>query len=220
MNVHRRHLTSEQKRQAIAAYLKADPTVSNLKVAKDLGVSDKTAAKVRDDLERRSEIPNVSERTDSTGRKQPARKRKPTPKPKATPKPEPIDEDTIAEQPITTEPPGGLTENSPGQTERVKRIVENGKAARDATEPAPDDSDTGPDLGKALSGIAADLDKLGDYVTALETDARLKVFDDHFDAISDVAKKLQRMLKALNAAPSLCGAYSPRQWPSPTLVSP
>ena len=50
-NVHRRHLTSEQKREAIAAYLKADPTVSDLKVAKELGVSDKTAAKVRDDLE-------------------------------------------------------------------------------------------------------------------------------------------------------------------------
>ncbi len=49
-NVHRRHLTSEQKRQALAAYLKADPTVSNRKVAKDLGVSDKTAAKVRSDL--------------------------------------------------------------------------------------------------------------------------------------------------------------------------
>ena len=110
------------------------------------------------------------------------------PKPEATPKPEPIDEDTIAEQPITTEPPGGLTENSPGQTDRVKQALENAKAARDATEPAPDDSDTGPDLGIALSGIAADLDKLAVYVTALDTDARLKVVDDHIDAINDVAK--------------------------------
>jgi hypothetical protein len=33
-NVHRRHLTSEQKRQAIAAYLKAEPTTSDRKVAK------------------------------------------------------------------------------------------------------------------------------------------------------------------------------------------
>ena len=155
-------------------------------------------------------------RTDSAGRKQPARKRKPTPKPEATPKPAPIDEDTIAEQPITTEPPGGLTENSPGQTERVKRIVKNNKAARDATEPAPDDSDTGPDLGIVLSGIAADLDKLADYIASLDTDARLKVIKEHNDAINDVAKKLQRMLKALNAAPSLNRAYSSRQWPSPS----
>ena len=123
MNVHRRHLTSEQKRQAIAAYLKADPTTSHRTVAKDLGVSDKTAGKWRADLEARAEIPYVSTRTDSAGRKQPATKRKPTPKPKATPNPEPIDEDTIAEQPITTEPPGGLTENSPGQTDRVRQAL-------------------------------------------------------------------------------------------------
>ena len=105
MNVHRRHLTSAQKRDAIAAFIKADPTTSDRTVAKDLGVSDKTAGKVRADLEARAEIPHVSTRTDSAGRKQPATKRKPTPKPKATPKPEPIHEDTIAEQPITTEPP-------------------------------------------------------------------------------------------------------------------
>ena len=37
-NVHRRHLTSEQKRQAIAAYIKADPTTSDRTVAKELGV--------------------------------------------------------------------------------------------------------------------------------------------------------------------------------------
>ena len=108
-NVHRRHLTSEQKRDAIAAYLKADPTVSNLKVAKDLGVSDKTAAKVRDDLERRSEIPNVSERTDSTGRKQPARKPKPKPEPKPT-------------------PPGGITEDTPGMTPAVEKALADAKA--------------------------------------------------------------------------------------------
>lgn len=109
MNVHRRHLTSEQKRAAIAAYIKADPTVSNLKVAKDLDVSDKTAAKVRDDLERRSEIPNVSERTDSTGRKQPARKPKPKPEPKPT-------------------PPGGITEDTPGMTPAVEKALADAKA--------------------------------------------------------------------------------------------
>ena len=72
--------------------------------------------------------PDPEDRHDS-----PTTERKPTSKPKTTAKPEPIDEYTIAEQPITTAPPGGLTENSPGQTERVKRILENVKAARDAT---------------------------------------------------------------------------------------
>ena len=122
------------------------------------------------------------------------------PRKKPEPKPEPIDEDTVAEQPITTEPPGGLTENSPGQTDRVTQALDTAKAARDATEPAPDDSDTGPDFGIVLSGIAADLDKLAVYVTALDTDARLKVVKEYIDAINDVTKKLQRMLKALKAA--------------------
>ena len=121
------------------------------------------------------------------------------PRKKPEPKPEPI-EDTIAEQPITTEPPGGLTENSPGQTDRVKQALDTAKAARDATEPAPDDSDTGPDFGIVLSGIAADLDKLAVYVTALDTDARLKVVKEHTDAINDVAKKMQQVLRALKAA--------------------
>ena len=67
MNVHRRHLTSAQKRDAIAAFIKADPTTSDRTVAKDLGVSNKTAGKVRADLEARAEIPHVSTRTDSAG---------------------------------------------------------------------------------------------------------------------------------------------------------
>jgi ParB-like chromosome segregation protein Spo0J len=83
-NVHRRHLNAEQKRAALAAYLKADPTVSDRTVAKDLGVDHKTAAKVRDELEGRGEIPHAEKRTDSKGRKQPAKKPTPTP-----PDPEP-----------------------------------------------------------------------------------------------------------------------------------
>ena len=48
VNVHRRHLTPEQKRDAIVRYIKADPKASDLKVAKTLKVvSDKTVAKVR-----------------------------------------------------------------------------------------------------------------------------------------------------------------------------
>jgi hypothetical protein len=73
-NVHRRHLTVEQKRDLIAKVLKAKPEQSNNTIAKQVKADDKTVAKVRTDLERRSEIPNVSTRTDSRGRKQPAKK--------------------------------------------------------------------------------------------------------------------------------------------------
>ncbi len=73
-NILRRHLTTEQKRDLIAAVLKAAPEKSDLAVAKITKTSDKTVTKVRTKLERRSEIPNVSTRTDTKGRKQPAKK--------------------------------------------------------------------------------------------------------------------------------------------------
>jgi hypothetical protein len=82
-NIHRRHLSAEQKRELIAKLLKAQPDKSNNAIAKQVKADDKTVATVRREMERRSEIPNVSTRTDSKGRKQPSSKtRKPEPKPK------------------------------------------------------------------------------------------------------------------------------------------
>jgi hypothetical protein len=46
-NVRRRHLTAEQKRDVIAAFIKAKPQASNRAVAKTLGVSHVTVADVR-----------------------------------------------------------------------------------------------------------------------------------------------------------------------------
>ncbi len=74
LNLHRRHLTQEQKRERIEDLLKATPERSNNATAKLAKVSDKTVTKVRKELEGRSEIPNVSKRTDTKGRAQPARK--------------------------------------------------------------------------------------------------------------------------------------------------
>ena len=49
VNFHRRHLTLEAKRNAIARYIKERPQVSNRKIAKTLKVSDHTVADVRKD---------------------------------------------------------------------------------------------------------------------------------------------------------------------------
>ena len=117
MNVHRRHLTSEQKRQAIAAFIKADPTTSDRTVAKELGVDNKTAAKVRATWRHVRKFLTSPTRTDSAGRKQPATKRKPTPKPEATAKPEP-----------KPTPPGGITEDTPGMTPAVEKALADAKA--------------------------------------------------------------------------------------------
>jgi len=79
LNINRRHLNSEQKRELLATSIKADPQASDREHAKRTGSSDKTAAKVRVELEDRSEIPNVETRTDTKGRKQPAKKAAPKP---------------------------------------------------------------------------------------------------------------------------------------------
>ncbi len=56
-NVHRRHLTPEQKREAIAAFIKADPKASDRKVGKALKVDGKTVASVREQAGRNAETP-------------------------------------------------------------------------------------------------------------------------------------------------------------------
>ena len=73
-NLHRRHLSVEQKRDLVANVLKAQPNKSNLAIARQVKVSDKTVAKVRRVLTRRSEIPNVGTITDAKGRRQPSAK--------------------------------------------------------------------------------------------------------------------------------------------------
>jgi len=58
----------------VKKFLEEFPETSNVQVGKIAGVSDKTVAKVRTEMESRSEIPNVSTRTDSLGRNQPSTK--------------------------------------------------------------------------------------------------------------------------------------------------
>jgi hypothetical protein len=76
LNVHRRHLTAEDKRKIIADLLKLKPESSDRAIAKTVNVDNKTVAKVRTEMERREEIPHVETRTDSKGRKQPSSKPK------------------------------------------------------------------------------------------------------------------------------------------------
>ena len=75
LNVHRRHLTAEQKRDLIAKLLKAKPEQSNRTIAEQTKTDHKTVATVRSEKESRGEIPHADKRTDSKGRKQPAKKR-------------------------------------------------------------------------------------------------------------------------------------------------
>jgi DNA-binding Lrp family transcriptional regulator len=73
-NVHRRHLTPEQKRDLIAKVLKAQPSKSNRQVAKAVGVSHPHVAAVRAELEKSGDVETVTTSIDTMGRKQPTRK--------------------------------------------------------------------------------------------------------------------------------------------------
>jgi hypothetical protein len=75
-NIHRRHLTSEQRRELIGKLLKEDPSKSDRAIAKIVKADKNTVAKVRKEKEGRGEIHHVAKRTDTKGRKQPARKQK------------------------------------------------------------------------------------------------------------------------------------------------
>src|SRR5262245_47422275 len=89
-NIHRRHLTGEQKHELIAKLIETDPTKSNRQIAKTVKVDHKTVASVRAEKEGRGESPHVETRTDSKGRKQPARK--------TTTKPPPVSAEVLQQR--------------------------------------------------------------------------------------------------------------------------
>jgi hypothetical protein len=73
-NIHRRHLTAEQRRDLIANVLKAKPELSDRAIAKQVKADGKTVAKVRAE-QANADVPHTTERTEASGRK--ARGRKP-----------------------------------------------------------------------------------------------------------------------------------------------
>ena len=80
-NVHRRHLTFEQKQAVMFAELKRDPTQSDRAIAGKVKASPTSVGKLRAKAEAAGDVSTVNTRTDSKGRAQPATK----PKPKAAP---------------------------------------------------------------------------------------------------------------------------------------
>jgi hypothetical protein len=73
-NIHRRHLSGEDKRDLIAKLLKEKPETPNRQIAKQIKADHKTVGSIRSEMEGRGEIPHVSARIDTKGRKQPAKK--------------------------------------------------------------------------------------------------------------------------------------------------
>jgi hypothetical protein len=76
LNVHRRHLTAEQKRDLIADLLKAQPEKSNRQIADQVKVDHKTVGAVRSEKEATGEIPQLGKTTGRDGKARPAKKPK------------------------------------------------------------------------------------------------------------------------------------------------
>lgn len=76
LNLHRRHLDAEAKRDVIAKLLKANPEQSNRTIAKQVKADDKTVAKVRREMQSTADIPQLEKTVGADGkaRKQPAKK--------------------------------------------------------------------------------------------------------------------------------------------------
>jgi ParB-like chromosome segregation protein Spo0J len=83
-NLHRRHLTAEQKRTLLAELIKIDPTKSNRQIAEEAKVDKNTVKSVRDGLEATGEIHQLEETTGKDGKQ---RKTKKTGKKKPGPRP-------------------------------------------------------------------------------------------------------------------------------------
>jgi hypothetical protein len=74
VNLHRRHLTAEQRREFVVARLKAHPEKSDRSIAKEAGVDKNTVTRNRQKLEHRGLVVQRTTRTDARGRQQPASK--------------------------------------------------------------------------------------------------------------------------------------------------
>jgi ParB-like nuclease domain len=84
-NLHRRHLTAEQKREIIAKVIAAKPEVSDRQIAKQVKADHKTVGAVRKAKEATGEVSPVDKRVGADGktRTQPAKKARPAAKAKA-----------------------------------------------------------------------------------------------------------------------------------------
>jgi ParB-like chromosome segregation protein Spo0J len=84
-NIHRRHLTAEQKRDLIAKLIKATPEKSDRQIAETVKASPTTVGTVRAEMEAKGDVSKLDTRTDTKGRQQPVKKSAPKPPPEKKP---------------------------------------------------------------------------------------------------------------------------------------
>jgi hypothetical protein len=68
-NIHRRHLTTEQKRDLLATLIKHNPSKSNRQIGAEAGVSHHTVGDVRSELEATGQLAQLETTTGKDGKK-------------------------------------------------------------------------------------------------------------------------------------------------------
>lgn len=146
VNIHRRQLNREQKRELIRRSLAADPQLSDRQHAERTGTSHPTVASVRAGMEESGDVEKLSTRTDSTGRQQPAERQ--------------------ATEPVEIEGSEPLPVEFPVGHERAEAFM----AGIDAVEGAPEPDATG------LAATGKDMDPLERFKLAEEERKSREVF--------------------------------------------
>ena len=95
LNIDRRQLSREQRREIIARSLKADPVASNREHARRTGADDKTVADERRKLESSAELPQLDKTRGADGRE-----RTTTPTRPAAPEPRPVETKHVIERAV------------------------------------------------------------------------------------------------------------------------
>jgi hypothetical protein len=134
-NLHRRHLSLEDREGIAAEVLKKRPELSNRQVAEQVKLSHPKVGKIRKHLEEAGDVETVSTRTDTAGRAQPAHKAKPKPPATPAPAPQPAAPQAVepgapapakpAPEPLKLEP--DLPEMSKAETKVVHELIQRVK---------------------------------------------------------------------------------------------
>ena len=171
LNVHRRHLTREQKRALIAESIKADPQLTDREHARRTSASPTTVGTVRDQLESEGEVSKLDTRFDPRGYEQPATK----PAPKS-------DAELLAGaewSPEAVEDEPRFTDE-PGRVQPVTGTI-TGMDGKTYTRPQPKEPvDRRPPLPEQIFNAVYDLGKVVDRLERL-------VEDDRFNRIKEEA---------------------------------
>lgn len=181
VNLHRRHLSREQRREIIADALRDAPELSDRQHAADIGVDHKTVGSVRDELEGRGEIPHVSERTDSVGRQQPATK------PPVVTTTERESHSTTTSRPL---PPSGDATGDVASPSPVAPSPDNARRAGQLD--ALIESDPDYQLASWRASFGRAVSRLNEVTLYPPEDVALKAESDELDVLADLITSINR----------------------------